>query len=84
MYDELMHVCLACEGIVCGERMGIYQFICGFLSQSTPLWRLTGINIVSGDRFFNQNTVTEIGFTSAKFVTDQWHLFDSGLSKCFW
>ena len=27
--------------------------------------------------------MTELGFDNAKFVTDQWHLFDSGLSKLF-
>ena len=37
IYDKMMHVCLACEGIVCGECMDMYQFICDFLSQSTPL-----------------------------------------------
>ena len=83
MYDELMHVYIACEGIVCGERMDMYQFICDFLSQSTPLWRLTEVNIVSDDGFFNQDVVIELGFDNAKFVTSQWHLFDCGLFKLF-
>jgi len=83
MYDEMMHVCLACEGIVCGERMDMYQFICDFLSQSTPLRRLCDVSIVSGDGFFNQEIVIELGFINARFVTDQWHMLDSGLLKKF-
>jgi len=83
MYDDNMNICIACEGILCGERLDMYQFLALFLSENSPGRLLSAVNVVSGDGFFDQNMITELGFINARFITDQWHLFDSGLQKMF-
>ena len=83
MFDETNQMCLACEGILCGERDDMYQFVADFLGESAPGRPLADVNIVSGDGLFDQDMVIELGFVNAKFFTDQWHLLDSGLSKKF-
>ena len=83
MYDENKQLCLACEGVLCGERSDMYKFIADFLRTSTPKRTLEDIMIVAGDAFFTQALVRELGFTNARFVWDRWHLLDSGLEKIF-
>lgn len=83
MYDENMKLCLACEGILCGERVDMYQFVADFLGESAPGRPLSEVNIVAGDGFFDQDMIITLGFINACFITDQWHLLDSGLSKMF-
>lgn len=83
MYDENMKLCLACEGILCGERVDMYQFVADFLGESAPGRPLSNVNIVAGDGFFDQELITRLGFINAHYVTDQWHLLDSGLEKMF-
>jgi hypothetical protein len=36
MYDEHKIMCLGCEGIMCGERVDGYKFMCNFLIRNTP------------------------------------------------
>ena len=83
MYDEHMKICVACEGILCGERHDTYKFIAKFLSESAPGRPLEEVSIVAGDGFFDQETIAEFGFVNARFITDRWHLLDSGLCKMF-
>ncbi len=83
MYDEHMKICVACEGILCGEREDMYKFIAQFLSQSAPGRPLSEVNIVAGDGFFDQEMIVEMGFIKAQYITDRWHLLDSGLCKRF-
>ena len=83
MYDENKQLCLACEGVLCGERFDMYKFIADFLRTSTPKRTLEDVMIVAGDAFFTQALVRELGFTNAIFVWDRWHLLDSGLEKIF-
>jgi len=83
MLDETNSMCLACEGILCGERDDMYKFVADFLGESAPGRPLTDVNIVSGDGLFDQDMVIELGFVNARFHADQWHLLDSGLSQKF-
>ena len=53
IYDEMMNLCLACEGIVCGEILDMYQFISSFLVDHSPGRRLPDVDIVSSNGFFN-------------------------------
>ena len=54
MYDKMMHLCLACEGIVCGKRLDMYHFTLIFLADNSPRRQITDLNIVSGDVFFDR------------------------------
>ena len=83
MYDENMKLCLAAEGILCGERFDMYHFVAAFLGESAPRRPLSEVNIVAGDGFFDQEMIVALGFTHANFINDQWHLLDSGLCKMF-
>ena len=83
MYDDMQQLCLACEGVLCGERTDMYKFIADFLATSTPLRTLADVKIVAGDGFFDQELVEKLGFSNATFILDRWHLLDSGLEKMF-
>jgi len=83
MFNEMNKMCIACEGILCGERDDMYSFTANFLKEKAPGRPLSSVNIVSGDGFFDQDVVIAFGFTNAIFFTDQWHLLDSGLCKKF-
>ena len=83
MYDEMRKLCVACEGVVCGERSDMYRFVAEFLAESSPLRKLEDVKIVAGDAFFSQELVTSLGFLNAILVLDRWHLLDSGLEKMF-
>lgn len=83
MFTEMNKMCIACEGILCGERDDMYSFTANFLKEKAPGRPLSSVNIVSGDGFFDQDMVIAFGFINAIFFTDQWHLLDSGLCKKF-
>ena len=53
MCNEMKKVCIACEGILCGEKEGMYQFGCNFLAKSSPGCPLTVVNDVAADGFFD-------------------------------
>ena len=74
MYNDFRKVCIACEGILCGEREDMYQFRCNFLAKSSPRCPLSEVNAVATDGFFDQALVVKLGFVNA-------HLFwISGIS----
>jgi hypothetical protein len=83
MYDEDRRVCLACEGFLCGERFDMYQFTCQFLSENSTIRTLSQVHLVAGDGFFDQSMIVKFGFVNAKYVSDRWHLLESGLLKKF-
>ena len=86
MYDECMKLCIACEGILCGEQVDMYRFVSDFLSCSAPGRPLSLVGIVSGDGFFDQDLIIKLGFTNAKFIMNHFHLYISanpGLAKIF-
>jgi len=68
MLDETNHVCVACEGIVCGERQDIYAVQTAFLKEFAPGRPLTEVLMVAGDGFFDQSVIENMGFTNARFI----------------
>ena len=64
MYDKMVHLCLACEGIFCGKQLDMYHFTSSFLADRSPGQRLMYVDIVSGDGFFNRQIVIDLGFTN--------------------
>ena len=59
MYDKDMKLCIACEGILCGERVDMYKLVADFLADSAPGRPLSEVNVVAGDGFFNQDMIVE-------------------------
>ncbi len=58
MYNELNSVCLACEGIVCGERVKAYNAMLQFVSENNNKRKRDDINVVAADGILNQEKVT--------------------------
>ena len=83
MYDDDSKLVIGCEGILCGERVDMYKCLSKFLGDFSPGRPLSMVEIVSGDAFFDQEMVIDLGFVNASFITDQHHLIDSGLAKKF-
>ena len=83
MIDESNHVCVAREGIVCGERQDMYAAQADFLKEFAPECSLNEVMMVAGDGFFDQSLIRKMGFTNARFIQDHWHLYDSGLKQMF-
>ena len=83
MYNELRKMCLACDAIMCGERNDAYMFMCAFLLANTPGRPGSSVLVVSGDGFFSQSMVIELGFICACYLHDWFDLFDIGLSDRF-
>jgi hypothetical protein len=51
MCDEMSEICIACEGIICGEGEDIYQFGCDFLGAASLKCPLSEEKVVVGDVF---------------------------------
>ena len=84
MYNELNSVCLACEGIVCGERVEAYRAMVEFVIQHNNKRRREDINVVAADGILNQEKVTNsLGLPNAIYMADDFHLLDSILPKKF-
>ena len=81
MLDESTKLCIACEGIVIGELDEMYKCQADFLKEFAPGRPLDSVLVVAGDGFFDNESISKMGFVNANFIHDQWHLFDSGLSK---
>ena len=77
MLSEAKNVCVACEGIVYGERNDMYEAQAIFLKEFSPSRPLTMVDIVAADRFFDQSMIHKLGFSNAAFIQDHWHLFYS-------
>ena len=60
MYDEMSKICIACEGILCGEREDMYQFACDFLGAASPTRLLSEVKVVAGDGFFDEELVRRL------------------------
>ena len=58
MYNELNSVCLACEGIVCGERVEAYNAMLQFVLDNNNKRKREDINVVAADGILNQEKVT--------------------------
>ena len=82
MYNELESVCVGCEGIVTGERVGAYRALLDFQvrNSSRKKEEIYGLSV---DGFLLQEVLNIMGFQSTRFVMDYFHLFDSVLPKRF-
>ena len=83
MYNELKKMCIGCEGIMYGERDDAYAFMCVFLLANSPGRTPEEVHVVAGDGFFNQIVINEFGSPNAKFVSDWFHSFKTGLTDRF-
>ena len=84
MYNELNSVCLACEGIVCGERVEAYSAMVQFVIQNNNKRKKEDINVVAADGILDQNKVTHmLQLPNAIYMADVFHLLDSILPKKF-
>ena len=84
MYNELNSVCLACEGIVCGEQVEAYKAMVQFVLQHNNKRTNRDIDVVAADGILNQEKVTNsLGLPNAIYMADVFHLLDSILPKKF-
>ena len=89
MFNELNSVCVACEGIICGERVEAYNAMVQFVLDNTNKRSRHDIHIVAANGILNQEKVTNtLGLPNAVYMADVYHLLDSVLpkqfgSKCF-
>ena len=58
-YNDLNSVCLACEGIVCGERIEAYNAMVQFVINHNNKRKRDHINVVSADGILNQEKVNK-------------------------
>jgi hypothetical protein len=83
MYNEHKMMCLGCEDIMCGERVDGYKFMCNFLIRNTPGRHPNEVHVFSGDGFFDQEMVRDLGFKHARYLKDWFHLLFTGLTDTF-
>ena len=84
MYNELNSVCVACEGIVCGERVEAYKSMIDFVLDNNKKRSKYDIDVVATDGVLDQDKVTNtLGLSNAIFIADVYHLLDSVLPKKF-
>ena len=84
MYNELNSVCVACEGIVCGERLEAYKAMIDFVLQNNTKRTRSDIDVVASDGILDQEKVTNcLQLPNAIFMADVYHLLDSVLPKKF-
>ena len=83
-YNELNSVCLACKGIVCGDRVEAYSAMVQFVIEHNNKSQREYINVVAADGILNQEKVTNsLGLPNAICMADIFHLTDSILPKKF-
>ena len=51
MYNEYKIMCLGWEGIMCGERVDKYKFMCNFSIKNTPGRHPKEVHVFSGDGY---------------------------------
>ena len=83
LMDEFGELCIGCEGVVCGETIDMYGFVCSFIRESCPNLIFEDVKFVSADQFLSQEDIVAFGFTNAHFVMDHWHLREKGLKDRF-
>ena len=78
MYNELNSVCIACEGMVCRERVEAYSAMVQFFFQNNNKRKKEDINVVAADSILDQDKVTHIlRLPNAIYMVDVFHLLDS-------
>ena len=84
MYNELNSVCVACKGIVYGERVEAYKGMVDFILDNNKKRSKHDIDVVAADGILDQDKVTNtLGLPNAIFMADVYHLLDSVLPKKF-
>jgi hypothetical protein len=68
---------------MCGERDNGYKFMCNFLIKNTPGCHPEEVHVFSGDRFFDQRMVNDLGLQNAWYLKDLFHLFFTGFADTF-
>ena len=82
MYNELNSVCIACEGMVCRERVEAYSAMVQFFFQNNNKRKKEDINVVATDGILDQDKVTHmLRLPNAIYMADVFHLLDSILPK---
>jgi hypothetical protein len=79
MYNELNKVCIIYEAIMLAERTLMYTFSVNFMFTHTPRRRRDEVLVVSGDGFFSQTMLRNLGFQNAWYLRDCHYLFITGL-----
>jgi predicted nucleic acid binding AN1-type Zn finger protein len=49
IYGKMSKGCIGCEGILCGEQEGMYQFACNIISENAPTQPLPEGIVVAAD-----------------------------------
>ena len=84
LINDLNKVCVGSEGIIISERTDAYQFLIdSTIDMCNNVRSKENIYCVSGDGFFNNQSLQNWGLTNAQYICDHWHLFNSSLSKNF-
>ena len=84
MYNEIYHVCVACEAIICSEGEESYNTMIYFVFKNSKKRTNENIHMIAGDGFINQDHVTnKFGLPHATYMCDICHLLDSILPKHF-
>ncbi len=82
MYNEFNSVCLACEGIVCGERVEAYNAMLQFVFHHNNKQKREDIKVVAADGILNQKLVrNNLELPNAIYMADMFHLLDSNYPK---
>ena len=68
---------------MCGERVDKYKFMCNFSIKNTPGRHPKEVHVFSGDGFFDQAMVHDLGFQNARYLKDWFHLFFTGITDMF-
>jgi hypothetical protein len=68
---------------MCGERVDGYKFMCNFLIRNTPSFHPNKVHVFSGDGFFNQVMVRDLGFQHAQYLKYWFYLLFTGLTDTF-
>ena len=82
IYNELNSVYLACEGIVCRERVEAYNAMVQFALHHNNKRKKEDIDVVAAAEILNQQKVTKSsGLPTAIYMTDVFNLLDNILPK---
>ena len=79
MYNELNKVCIACEAIMLAERTLADTCLVNFLFKQAPGRSPDQVLVVSGDGFFSQAMLRDLGFPNERYLRGWYHLFNTGL-----
>jgi hypothetical protein len=64
---------------MCGERVNGYKFMCNFLIRNTPGRHSDEVHVFSGDGFFDQEMVRDLGFQHVQYLKDWFHSSETTL-----